>query len=73
MNSHERKLVSEDWEEVGIAFYIHPTIKDGYFVDFNGDQGDDDDDGCYIVHHKDCTEVYDVVFTYDELVSRYCN
>ena len=64
-NSFEQVAKDHGWTEEGIGFLHHDDFPE-IFLDFNG--GDDD---CFFVCKPDCSEVYDVVFDYNDLERKY--
>lgn len=66
MATLEQQAINNGWEEAGIGFLIHAQTDKSLFLDFNGGDGD-----AYIVMKDGCNEVWDVLFTYEELAAKY--
>ena len=64
--SLEQEAINNGWVREGIGFLVHPDAEFGVFLDFNGGDGD-----CYYVMKANCSEVYDICFSYTELEKKY--
>ena len=65
MSELKQQLLDNGWEEVDIAFFVHPRMKPGFFVDMNGCTD------AYVIEKEGCSEPWSVCFSYEDLESRY--